>query len=97
MMKGIRKQGPPCGIGVKSKKLLHKNFYIDFSWKSLLKDLAMRIGAATAAVGVFVFLAFLGDFFDIQLLQSAGGVLTVILITGPVVFITAAGIHYSRK
>lgn len=65
-----------------------------FTFENLLKDLGLRIGGAVGAVALFVALAYLGDFFNIELLQSPGGILSVILIGGTLIFFPIIGILY---
>ncbi|WP_414837253.1 hypothetical protein ACK3SF_03215 [Candidatus Nanosalina sp. VS9-1] len=68
---------------------------MDLSFRSFIKDIAFRILMAAAGVGLFVSLALAGDYFDIGLLQSSGGILLVLLIGGPVTFVVALLLYYT--
>ena len=70
---------------------------MDFTFRSFVKDLGFRILMAFLGVGLFALLAFTGDYFDIGLLQSSGGILLVLLIGGPIIFITALILLYAMR
>jgi hypothetical protein len=67
----------------------------EFTFRNFVKDLGFRFLMAAAGIGVFVALALIGDFFEIELLQSPGGILAVLLVSGPVLLVSWAAYSYS--
>lgn len=67
---------------------------MEFTLEGFLKDLGFRVAAAAGAAGVFATLAYLGDFLEIELLQSPGGILTVITIGAVLVLFPLIGSLY---
>ena len=55
-------------------------------WKTFLKDLGLRIGGAVGAVGLIFILGFVGNRFEIGVLQSKGGLLISVIVLGEAVF-----------
>ena len=49
---------------------------------------------AFLGIGLFVSLVFIGDLLDIGILQSADGILIVLLVGGPLIFILALILLY---
>jgi hypothetical protein len=72
-----------------------KKFSVEFTFRNFVKDLGFRILMAAAGIGLFALLAFAGDYLDIGLLQSSGGILLVLLIGGPIIFIPALILLYA--
>ncbi len=58
-----------------------------FTFRNFLKDLGLRFLMAGLGIGLVVAIALIGDFFQIEFLQSTGGILTFLLLGGPLILI----------
>ena len=69
---------------------------VKLTFRNFLKGLIFRIVMAAAGIGLVVLLALVGDFFDIGLLQSTGGIVIVLLVGGPLLLISTMILLYTR-